>query len=209
MADTPEELTAPPQSGTPAPPPVSKSQDAAAGPLTESELLERHSALVYNLAFRLLGNEQDAEDLAQDAMIRALKALPRFRGECQVTTWLYRITLNTWKNRVRSEKRRGLWKRVTFGLFSDDPDEETSLAEKLPSGEPALDAGLETEDKASAVQKALMELEPENRAVLVLRDLEGQSYEEIAVQLGLPEGTVKSRLNRGREALKKRLKKCL
>lgn len=188
---------------------MSKPQDAAAGPLTEAELLERHSALVYNLALRLLGNEADAEDLAQDSMIRALKALPRFRGECLVTTWLYRITVNTWKNRVRGEKRRGLWKRVTFGLFSDEEDEETSLAETLPSGEPAPDAGLETESRVAAVQRALSELEPESRAVLVLRDLEGQSYEEIALQLGLPEGTVKSRLNRGREALKKRLKKYL
>lgn len=203
-----EELTAPPASGTPAPLPVSKPQDAAAGPLSEKDLLEGHSALVYNLAFRLVGNEQDAEDLAQDAMIRALKAFPRFRGECQVSTWLYRITVNTWKNRVRSEKRRGFWKKVTFGLLGDS-DEEESLAEKLPSGEPALDAGLETEDRAAAVQRALRELEPSSRAVIVLRDLEGQSYEEIALQLGLPEGTVKSRLNRGREALKQRLKKYL
>ncbi|MBI4347065.1 MAG: sigma-70 family RNA polymerase sigma factor [Elusimicrobia bacterium] len=204
-----EELTAPQATGTPAPPPVSKPQDAAAGPLSEKDLLEGHSALVYNLAFRLVGNEQDAEDLAQDAMIRALKALGRFRGECQVTTWLYRITVNTWKNRVRSEKRRGLWKRVTFGLLGDSDDEEESLAEKLPSGEPAPDSGLETEDRAAAVQRALQELEPESRAVIVLRDLEGQSYEEIALQLGLPEGTVKSRLNRGRDALKQRLKKYL
>ena len=178
-------------------------------PLSESEFLEKNAPLVYNLALRLTGHASDAEDLAQDALLRALKALPSFRGESSASTWVYRITVNTWKNRVRSEKRRGLWRRVDLRLFSADGDEETSLGEKLPSGEPAPDAGLETEDRASAVQRALLELEPDSRAVLVLRDLEGQSYEEIALQLGLPEGTVKSRLNRGRDALKKRLKKYL
>lgn len=215
MAELPDEVAAPPPSnppqaagfdGTAGVPPVSKPVEAT-GPLSEAELLERHSVLVYNLALRLVGNAQDAEDLAQDALIRALKALPRFRGECQATTWLYRITVNTWKNRVRSEKRRGLWNRVTLGFFGEDDDEE-----RMPepaADEPGLDAGLGSAETAAAIQKALLELEEESRAVIVLRDMEGQSYQEIAVQLGIPEGTVKSRLARGREALKDRLKKHL
>lgn len=217
MAEHPDEVTAPPPDartpsaeieGTPRPVPVSHTATDS-GPLSEAQLLEQHSTLVYNLALRLLGNAQDAEDLAQDALIRALKALPRFRGECQVSTWLYRITVNTWKNRVRSEKRRGLWKRVTFGLFSEDEDDEEWSLESLPADEPALDAGLRKAESAAAVQRALMELDNDNRAVLVLRDMEGQSYQEIALSLGIPEGTVKSRLARGREALKTRLKKHL
>ena len=186
------------------------SNQAEAGQaLKEADLLERHAAMVYNLALRLVGNAQDAEDLAQDALIRALKALPNFRGECQASTWLYRITVNTWKNRVRAEKRRGLWKRVTLGLFAGEDEEDEADAESLPSGEAPPDAGLEQEEKAAAVQRALMELEEESRAVIVLRDIDGQPYEEIALSLGIPEGTVKSRLSRGREALKKRLKRYL
>ncbi|MBI4347785.1 MAG: sigma-70 family RNA polymerase sigma factor [Elusimicrobia bacterium] len=211
--ERPEEATAlppgqaAPPAGTGAPSAVSQPAEGARS-LTEAELLERHSGLVYNLALRLVGTPQDAEDLAQDSLLRALKALPRFRGECQVSTWLYRITVNTWKNRVRSEKRRGFWRTVSLGFFSEDEDEPAE-AERLAADEPPLDAELERGDKAAAVTRALRELEAESRAVVVLRDIEGQSYEEIAVSLGIPEGTVKSRLSRAREALKGRLKRLL
>ena len=185
--------------GTAAPPPVSK-------PLSEAELLDAHSGLVYNLALRLVGNPSDAEDLAQDALIRALRALPSFRGECQTATWLYRITVNTWKNRVRAEKRRGLWKMVSLGLFTgEDHDEEPAFK----ADDPPLDAGLGAGETAGAVQKALAELDDDSRAVVVLRDIEGQSYQEIALALGLPEGTVKSRISRARDTLKAKLLKLV
>lgn len=176
--------------------------------LSEEELLERHSTMVYNLAFRLVGSPEDAEDLAQDALLRALQALPRFRGDSEISTWLYRITVNTWKDRVRSERRRGLWRLVTFGLLGDG-DEDPAGAPEPAADEPAVDAKLESADSSAAVRRALSELEADSRAVVVLRDLEGQSYQEIAVSLGLPEGTVKSRLSRAREALKLRLSRFL
>jgi len=172
--------------------------------VSEREFLDKHAGLVYNLALRLVGNATDAEDLAQDALIRALKALPNFRGESSLSTWVYRITVNTWKNRVRSEKRRGLWKMVSLNLFrGEDEDEEPAFK----SDDKALDAGLQTSEAGSVVQKALMELDAESRAVIVLREIQGQSYQEIAAALDLPEGTVKSRLSRAREALKERLQK--
>ncbi len=171
---------------------------------TEQELLEKHAVLVYNLALRLLGNPTDAEDLAQDALIRALRALPGFRGECQLSTWVYRITLNTWKNRVRSEKRRGLWKMLPldslFGREDDDAPVREPAGKDLP-----LDAGLETSQSGAAVQRALLELDPEARAIVVLRELQGQTYQQIAAALEIPEGTVKSRLWRAREQLKRLL----
>ncbi len=173
-------------------------------PVSESEFLEKHAPLVYNLALRLVGNAHDAEDLAQDALLRALKALPNFRGESALSTWVYRITVNTWKNRVRSEKRRGLWKMVPLSLFKgDDEDEEPNFKD----GEPPLDTGLEKDEKGAMVQKALLELDEESRAVVVLREIEGQSYQEIASALGIPEGTVKSRLSRARDTLKEKLQK--
>lgn len=174
-------------------------------PMSEEEFLKQHAQTAYNLALRLTGNAADAEDLAQDALIRALKALPSFRGESAGSTWLYRITVNTWKNRVRSEKRRAFWRSVPLaGLFGAGEDGEEPGRE-LKAEEPALDASLETEETNRAVQKALMELDEESRAVLVLREIEGLPYDRIAETLGIPEGTVKSRLSRSREALKAKL----
>jgi RNA polymerase sigma-70 factor (ECF subfamily) len=172
--------------------------------VTENELLEKHAVPVYNLALRLVGNAADAEDLAQDALLRAIRALPSFRGDSQMSTWIYRITVNTWKNRVRSEKRRGLWKLLPLDfLFSKDGDDKASPEPAAPDA--PLDAGLESSEQGAAVQRALMELDPESRAVVVLRELKGQSYQEIAAALDIPEGTVKSRLSRARETLKQKL----
>lgn len=173
-------------------------------PVSEAQFLDEHAPLVYNLALRLVGNPSDAEDLAQDALIRALKALPSFRGESSLSTWVYRITVNTWKNRVRSEKRRGLWKMISLNVFSgDEQDEEPAFK----AGDAPLDARLETAEKGDLVQKALLELDEESRAVVVLREIHGQSYQQIADALEIPEGTVKSRLSRAREALKAKLEK--
>lgn len=172
--------------------------------VSESEFLEKHSVMVYNLALRLVGNRSDAEDLAQDSLIRALKALPGFRGDSSPSTWVYRITVNTWKNRVRSEKRRGFWKTVSMDLFTgEDHDEEPNFKAE----DPPLDADLETASTKEIVQKALLQLDEDSRAILVLREIQGQSYGEIAAALEIPEGTVKSRLSRARETLKEKLKK--
>jgi len=175
-------------------------------PISEETFLEKNAQLVYNLALRLTGNPFDAEDLAQDALLRALKALPSFRGESAPATWVYRITVNTWKNRVRSEKRRSFWKTLPLHMFFGGEDEEGGAERSLPADEPPPDAGLEREAAAQAVQNALMTLDEEGRAVIVLRDIEGLSYEEIARSLSLPTGTVKSRISRARDALRARLK---
>lgn len=173
--------------------------------MSEEEFLEANAQPVYNLALRLVGNSADAEDLAQDALLRALKAWPKFRGEASATTWVYRITVNTWKNRVRSEKRRGFWKTLPLGLFLGDEEEE-SAETPLADDSPPLDAELQSQEASKAVQAALMKLDEESRAVVVLRDIKGLSYQEIAESLSLPEGTVKSRISRARESLKAMLK---
>jgi len=172
--------------------------------VTEQELLQ-NAGLVYNLALRLTGNRADAEDLAQDALLRAIRALPGFRGESLASTWLYRITVNSWKNRVRSEKRRAFWRTITLGLVTGDDGEET--VRELPASDPPLDANLEQEEKSAGVQRALLELDDDDRAIVVLRYVEEKSYEEIGAVLGLPQGTVKSRLFRARAKLKVLLEK--
>ncbi len=159
---------------------------------------------MYNLALRLTGNRADAEDLAQDALLRAIKALPRFRGESLASTWAYRITVNAWKNRVRSEKRRKFWRTVTLGLVTGDDGEDE--IRDIKADDPPLDADLAKAEKSAAVQKALLTLDGDDRAIVILREIEERSYEEIGSVLGLPQGTVKSRLFRARAKLKILLK---
>jgi RNA polymerase sigma-70 factor, ECF subfamily len=175
--------------------------------VTEQEFLAQHAVLVYNLALRLTGNRADAEDLAQDALLRAVRALPGFRGDSQLSTWAYRITVNAWKNRVRSEKRRKFWSTVTLGLVSGTDGEET--IQDVRADEPALDARLETAERSASVQKALLELDEDDRAIVVLREIEEKSYDEIGEALGLAPGTVKSRLFRARAKLKTLLNKTV
>ncbi len=169
--------------------------------MSEQEFLEKHSDLVFNLALRLTGNRSDAEDLAQDALIRALRALPNFRGDSKLSTWVYRITVNAWKNRVRAEKSRGFWKTVSFGAFGNDKDDDEPDFEPVGHDAP-LDTELQKEGTAAMVQNALLQLEADDRAIVVLREIDERSYGEIGEVLGLAEGTVKSRLFRARAKLK-------
>lgn len=167
---------------------------------------EKHAERVYNLALRLTGNPADAEDLAQDALFRAIRALPGFRAEAEASTWVFRITVNAWKNRVRAEKRRKIWQLLPLDRFfgKDEEDHE----EAFKADEPPLDSDLEKGETGERVQKALLSLDEESRAVVVLREIEGLSYGQIAQALDIPEGTVKSRLSRAREALREKLKEA-
>lgn len=185
--------------GTSGPDPVSQK-------MSEDEFLKAAAPPVYNLALRLSGNPSDAEDLAQDSLLRCLKALPGFRGDSAPTSWAYRVTMNTWKNRVRAEKRRGFWKTLPLAaLFGGSEDEESAKNAEPAAPDAPLDAGLGTAEVGEAVQAALLALDTESRAVVVLREIEGMAYDEIAKTLDLPEGTVKSRLFRARAVLKGRL----
>lgn len=172
---------------------------------SEDEFLRDAAQPVYNLALRLTGNPSDAEDLAQDALLRCLKALPGFRGDSAATSWAYRVTMNTWKNRVRSEKRRGFWKTLPLAALFGGGDEDDSATAEPAAKDAALDAAVETAEAGDAVQAALMTLDEESRAVVVLREIKGMSYTEISEALSLPEGTVKSRLFRARAVLKTKL----
>ena len=134
-------------------------------------------------------------------MIRALRALPKFRGDSKLSTWVYTITVNTWKNRVRAEKSRGFWKTISFGAFGNDKDGDEPDFE--PAGKDApLDTELEKQGTSAMVQKALLQLDADDRAIVVLREIEERTYGEIGEVLGLPAGTVKSRLFRARAKLK-------
>lgn len=151
-------------------------------------LYERFAGQVYGLALRLTGNEHDAADVAHDAFVRAFAAIGSFDGRSKVGTWLYRITVNEVRQRWRRQQthNRHLEK----------------LAE-LRAAQTA-DASFDAED-AEAVQAALAALSDGHRTILILRYAQGLSYHEIAEVLELPPGTIASRLNRAREALRERI----
>lgn len=163
------------------------------------ELFEKFSPMVYNLALRLSGNKSDAQDIAQDAFLKAVRGLGNLREHAFAGTWLYRITVNVWKNRVRGEKRRSFWK--TFSLDRGDGGGEKPAPQLRAPDDPA-DSALEKRDEKAMLESALAQLDPEDRAMLVLREIDGRSYREIAGITEKPLGTVKSGISRAREALR-------
>lgn len=166
---------------------------------SEEGFFRRYAPAAYNLALRLCGRPADAEDVSQEALIRALKALPHFKGKSDPRSWVYRITVNVWKNRVRAEKSRPFWKAIPLFGSDDGPSVDR------PDGAPPVDRALEASELEAAVQKALAELDDDDRAVVVLKDMDDMTYAQVAEVLGVPEGTVKSRLSRARERLRARL----
>lgn len=152
-------------------------------------LVERHQRRVYNIAYRMLGRPEDAADATQDVFVTCLRKLPGFRGDAALTTWLYRITVNACHDILR---RRGREQPAR----EDDPDPP----------EPVVRDPADAAVAAVEVERALAEVPLEFRAALVLHDVRGLPYEEVAGILGTPVGTVKSRIHRGRVAMARALR---
>lgn len=161
-----------------------------------AQLVEANQNKIYALALRMSGHPEDAADLAQEAFLRAWRSLPSFQGDSSFATWLYRLTSNLCIDFLRQEKR----KRAAVTVTS--LDEEESSAVDVPDHRFTPQNELERKELQQAVGKAILLLSDEHRQVLVLRELEGLSYSEIAQQLDLEEGTVKSRIARARISLK-------
>jgi RNA polymerase sigma-70 factor (ECF subfamily) len=161
-------------------------------------LVQEHYVLAYNTAYRMLGNADQAEDATVEAFARAYRSLERFRGESSFSTWLYRIVTNVCLDHLRGPAQ------VTTSL-DEGGGEDGTMTREVPdeTDNPALVA-LQVR-RQQTVHRALQHLSSEHRAVLVLYDLNGFSYEEVGGILGIPVGTVKSRLNRARHALKEEL----
>jgi RNA polymerase sigma-70 factor (ECF subfamily) len=161
-----------------------------------AELVAEHQRMVYQLSFHLLGNRDEALDLSQDVFMRVFRTLPQFRGHSQLRTWIYRIVVNQARNRQRWWRRRHRASQVSL-----DQHLETHAE---PSGNPrvAPDNVLAQKRLASQLRRALDALPFDQRSVIVLREIDGLSYDEIAFSLGVTLGTVKSRLTRARRALR-------
>lgn len=160
-------------------------------------LVQEHYVLAYNTAYRLLGDPDRGEDATIEAFSRAFRSLQRFRGDSSFSTWLYRIVTNVCLDHLRGPAPTA---SLDTGA-GEDGQASREVADE--TGDPAL-AALQQRRQA-AVHQALQALSSEHRAVLVLYDLNGFSYEEIGSILGVPIGTVKSRLNRARHALREEL----
>jgi RNA polymerase sigma-70 factor, ECF subfamily len=162
------------------------------------QLMQTYEKKVYALCFRMAGNPHDAADLAQEAFLKAFRALPSFKGESRFSTWLYRIVTNT----CLDERRRLARRPSLVSLDKPLETDEGTLAVALPDTSPdPLHAALSGELQQE-IQQLLSQLPAEQRLILVLRDLEGYSYEEIGRITGVEMGTVKSRLNRARARLR-------
>ena len=171
------------------------------------ELVEEYQDRVFNLLYRMIGGREEAEDLAQEVFVTVFKSIEQFRGESKLSTWLYRVAVNHCKNRIKYLVRRH--DRQT-GALDDAAERESVALGHNPIGAARIerpDRAVEGAQLDLLVQRAIADLDEDHRVVVVLRDIEELSYEEIGAITGLPEGTVKSRLHRARLALKQKLAK--
>ncbi len=182
-------------------PPKAGSADASQDADLFDHIVRRYGRQVFHLAYRMTGNDADAQDLTQEAFLRVFRALDRVRPGVPLDGWLYRIVTNLFIDSVR--RRRGVWVESLDEPASTRTGGEVERVVADPSGNPEV---LVVDPVVDArVQRALLELAPELRAVVLLSDVQGFAYEEIAQILGLPLGTVKSRLHRARRFLRDRL----
>lgn len=166
-------------------------------------LVLKYQHRVLKLVGRFVNDPTEAEDVAQEAFLKAYRALASFRGDSAFYTWLYRIAINTAKNALVSHRRRP----VDFDLDLQDPDQYERQAKLKEADTP--EGVLLTDEIRAVVEEAMEQLPEDLRTAIVLRELEGLSYEEIAEAMDCPVGTVRSRIFRAREAIDKKLKPLL
>ena len=171
------------------------------------ELVRKHQKKMLNIAFRMIGDYEDACEIVQDAFVSAYKAIRHFEEKARFSTWLYTIVVNLSRNRLNQLKIKN--SREAFSM--DDPilTDSGELAVELASGEPSVLERLEKRDIQQRVQGCINSLDNEFKEVIILRDMQGFSYDEISDMLKMPAGTVKSRLFRAREMLRDRLKRVM
>ena len=170
-------------------------REAVAGDTSSfGELVRRYQDRLYNIAFRVVGNPEDAADVVQDAFVSAFQSLASFKGDSEFFTWLYRIAFNTAISQKRKKRPTISMDAVREGESSYDP------ADGATDVSPG--AAMERAEDETVLAAAIAKLSDEHRAVLVLKDIDGSKYEEIAAALGIPIGTVRSRLHRARLELR-------
>ena len=173
---------------------------AAGDEAAYARLVEDHQRMVYHLALHLLGDHNEALDLSQDVFLNVVRTIGSFRGQSSLRTWIYRIVVNLAKNRQRWWRRR---RRSDLVSLDEHVRQHGDLAAR---GDARPDREFGRKELAARIWRALEGLPFDQRTCIVLREIDGLSYEEIAFSLGVAAGTVKSRLARAREALRRQLR---
>ncbi|MBF0319710.1 MAG: sigma-70 family RNA polymerase sigma factor [Nitrospirae bacterium] len=176
---------------------ASQAGDAAAF----DKLVLMYKDKIYNLCYRFLADHAEAEDAAQDVFMKVYTSINTFRFQSSFSTWLYRIAVNTCKNRLKSFNWRSIIRAFTGGASTDE-----DVFPEIPDARPTPDKQMENAQLTKAIEQAIATLPAPQRVVTVLRDIEGFSYEEISDITGYNPGTVKSKLSRARQALRDKLK---
>ncbi|HHH26967.1 MAG TPA: sigma-70 family RNA polymerase sigma factor [Polyangiaceae bacterium] len=173
-----------------------------------NELVELYQQRVFALVFRMMGRRAEAEEITQDTFVQTFRYIDNFRGDSKLSTWLFRVAVNLTKNRMKRNARRGAGLKQDLDSVADHTE--------LGSAEGVSVGSVERPDELAQgrqleviVKHAIMELEPDFRQLVILRDVEDLSYEEIAEVTGLPRGTVKSRIHRGRAQLRTKVERIL
>lgn len=169
------------------------------------ELVLRHKDRIFNLCYWYFQDYPEANEQAQEIFIKAYKGIKKFRFEAAFSTWLHRIAVNTCKNRIKSLEYR--FRKKTDSLDNPGTADNLGSSEEIPDEIGSPEAALEKKQTTLLVQTAIKALPADKKTMILLRDVEGLTYEEIADITGLNQGTVKSKLARAREDLKKRLMK--
>ncbi|MEW6321472.1 MAG: sigma-70 family RNA polymerase sigma factor [Acidobacteriota bacterium] len=168
-----------------------------------AELVAGHERMVFQLAVHLLGDADEARDLSQEVFLRVFRTLHAFRGQSALRTWIYRIVINQARNRQRFWRRRRRADQISLDQHLQDHGEA-----RLPADRTSPDRVLARKELAARLWRALEELPFDQRTIIVLREIDGLSYDEIAFSLGVAVGTVKSRLTRARQVLRARLREA-
>ena len=166
------------------------------------EIVNAYEKRIYNIAFRMLGNHDDAADVTQEAFIKAYRGYSGFRGESSIYTWLYRIATNCCKNRLKDRERPS---RHGIDSLETLRDQDSSEIAQIPDWRYSPGPVVERQELCEVVQQAIQSLPPDYRIVIILRDLQGLSYKEIGAVVGAPVETVKTRIFRGRTMLRGKL----
>jgi RNA polymerase sigma-70 factor (ECF subfamily) len=167
------------------------------------KIVLKYQDRVYNLCYRFLGDKQEAEDAAQEIFIKVYRALKGFKLESSFYTWLYRIVINTCKNRVKSlEYRRS---KSSVSIDNDQEKKDNGSISVITDKNDLPDTNLEHKEKIKRIQEAINSLPPDQKTMVILRDIEGLSYDEIANITNTRLGTVKSKLSRARTGLRNKL----
>lgn len=168
------------------------------------KLVLKHKDKLFNIIYWFLGDYEEANDCAQETFIKLFRSLKKFRFESAFSTWLYRIAINTSKNRLKSSEYR--WKKKTVPIEKPEGSKSGNPVLEIKDDSPSPVIEFEKKERLRLIKEAINSLSEEQNRVIVLRDIQGLSYEEISGITGLNLGTIKSRISRGRLELRNKLK---